>query len=336
MALNFDRYGRVIKPGVTYSALDDLEMERKQAQREHRYADVTDIWLRMQEMRRQQATSGPAARAGQDIQQQDTSDHAARAGEAFQKAENLTAGKSNEVMADPRITAAMDQLQSGMAGPYTQAIQQQMVNRMADQSAAAEAVNAEEIRNEAAAKGLDPTQALRGLQSQRQARNLAFQGDVGMQSTLANYEAGQNAARALGGMRMSQWGTVLPGYGQAANYNVQRTFGGQRAPAVTNSAPNLAFSQPSQAPSSPSPIPQLVNMQMGTQQPVNLNRPSPTTATSTPSPTKTRPPVIRQQQQPQGEQPIVWNANQRSSLLNSLNAPGTYKSWLTPENSPYP
>lgn len=162
----------------------------------------------------------------------------AKAEQAWQAGMDLTKGQSDKLMNDPRITAALDQLQAGMAsGPYSDAVQQQLISRRADQSARAEQVNANDIRNEAAAKGLDPTQALRQAQQERQQSNLAFSGDIRTNAVLQNYAAQQQAAQALAAARMSQYGQAQTGYSQAANANLNRQFGGGRTSAVQGGSP---------------------------------------------------------------------------------------------------
>jgi hypothetical protein len=155
----------------------------------------------------------------------------------------MTAGVSDQIMNDPQVAAALAQLESGMKeGPYSQAVQQQLVNRQADQSAAAEAVNADEMRNLAAARGLDPTQALRQGQQSRQAQNLAFSGDLRTKATLDNYAAQQAAAQNIAGTRLGQFGQAQPGYMQAADYATRVKDSAGRVSAVNNnSAPRLAF-----------------------------------------------------------------------------------------------
>jgi len=156
----------------------------------------------------------------------------------------MTAGVSDRIMNDSQVAAALGQLESGMkSGPYSEAIQQQLVNRNADQTAAMEATNAEQLRNEAAARGIDPSAALRQGQAQRQQSNIAFQGDLGSKAAVSNYEAQQNAARGLASARLSQYGQAQPGYGQASSYLANEQFTSPRTSAVqSNSAPSIAFS----------------------------------------------------------------------------------------------
>lgn len=160
------------------------------------------------------------------------------------KALAMTAGVSDSIMNDAQIAAALGQIESGMkSGPYSDAIQQQIVNRNADQSAAAEAANAEQLRNEAAARGIDPSAALRQGQAQRQQSNIAFQGDLNTKAALANYEAQQGAAKSLAGAKLNVYGQAQPGYSQAANYLANEQFTSPRVSSVqNNSAPTIAFS----------------------------------------------------------------------------------------------
>lgn len=176
---------------------------------------------------------------------------------ARDRALGLTVGMSDRIMNDPQAAAALARLESGMnAGPYTQEIQQQIVNRNADQTAAAESVNADEFRNQAAARGMsasDPAyQAqLRQGQSQRQQQNIAFQGDMGTRAALTNYEAQQNAARGLLSGRMAQYGQAQPGYMQGASWMANEQFTGGRTPAVAAAPRAMAFSQPQQQSGNP-------------------------------------------------------------------------------------
>jgi hypothetical protein len=176
---------------------------------------------------------------------------------AKDKALGLTAGVSDRIMNDPQVAAALAQLESGMkSGPYTPEIQQQIVNRNADQTAAAESVNADEFRNQAAARGMsssDPAyQAqLRQGQAQRQQQNIAFQGDMGTRAALENYSAQQNAARGLASGRLSQYGQAQPGYMQAANWTANEQFNGGRTPAVTGGGQPAFSQQPQQAQANP-------------------------------------------------------------------------------------
>jgi len=123
--------------------------------------------------------------------------------------------------ADAAWQEAMALLQK--QGPYTSEVVNQLTNRQADQTAAAEAVNAEEIRNTAAARGMDPTQALRQGQQQRQASNVAFSGDIASQAAVQNYAA-ETQGRLM-----------------AAQANLNRQFGGSSTPAVSG---GTAFSTP--------------------------------------------------------------------------------------------
>lgn len=100
-------------------------------------------------------------------------------------------------------------------GPYTPGVVNQLTNRRADQTAAAEAVGIEEARNQAAARGMDPAQAIRQMQQQRQAQNVAFTGDIASQGAIQNFAA------------------ETPGRMAAADALLRRQITGQSAPAVT-------------------------------------------------------------------------------------------------------
>lgn len=284
MALAFDSYGRVVEPGRSYTQLDDLELQRKQASKDKRYADASAIYGQMQKLKAAADPNSPETQAKV----------------AWDKAQELFLRE----------------------GPLNAGVQQQMVNRRADQSAAAEAVNAEEIRNMAAARGLDPTQALRQAQQQRQAQNLAFSGDLRSQAAVQNFAA------------------ETPGRMAAAQANLQRQFGATRTPAVQgNSAPSLAFSgQPSAASRSSGPIiPQVIqNPGAGQYVPTRtFGAPTGTTPAPAPAPApKPAPipggsgsgwvqlsgqPATRITTQP-ANKPITMTPTQSKSLLNSLNS----------------
>jgi hypothetical protein len=125
-------------------------------------------------------------------------------------------------------------------GPYTPQVTQQLVNRQADQTAFAEGVNAEELRNSAAARGLSPNDpgiqaALRQGQAQRQQSNIAFQGDIASQAAIQNFNA------------------QTPGMMAAAQANLGRQFGADRTPAVQGgggmpSMQRMPVSQPQRQP----------------------------------------------------------------------------------------
>jgi hypothetical protein len=101
-------------------------------------------------------------------------------------------------------------------GPYTPGVINQLTNRRADQTAAAEAVNVEEARNQAAARGMDPTQAIHQMQQQRQAQNVAFSGDIASQGAVQNFAA------------------ETPGRMAAAQAYLNRQITGGTQPAVTS------------------------------------------------------------------------------------------------------
>jgi hypothetical protein len=142
-------------------------------------------------------------------------------------------GKSPAMAASDKAEAAWQEAMALLQkqGPYTPAVVNQLTNRRADQTAAAEAVNAEEIRNQAAARGMDPSQAIRGLQQGRQAQNVAFSGDIASQAAVQNYAA------------------EAPGRMMAAQANLNRQFGGGTQPAVSGGG------VPTVAPPAPRPAP---------------------------------------------------------------------------------
>jgi hypothetical protein len=143
----------------------------------------------------------------------------------------MAAGPSPEQQSQAAWDQAMKLLLR--EGPYSKDVTQQLTNRQADQSAAAEAVNAEELRNSAAARGLSPNDpgiqaAMRQAQAQRQQSNIAFQGDIASQAAIQNFQATQ------------------PGYMAAAQANLNRQFGDQRQSAVQGGG--MMMQRPTAAP----------------------------------------------------------------------------------------
>jgi hypothetical protein len=133
-----------------------------------------------------------------------------------------------EVKSQAAWDTAMGLLQK--PGPYTPEVVNQLTNRRADQTAAAEAVNAEDIRNQAAARGMDPTQAIRGLQQDRQRGNIAFSGDIASRAAVDNFAA------------------EAPGRMMAAQANLNRQFGGATQNAVAGGGGvRTAMGQPTAA-----------------------------------------------------------------------------------------
>lgn len=194
-------------------------------------------------------------------------------------------------------------------GPYTPDVVNQLTNRRADQTAAAEAVNAEEIRNTAAARGMDPTQALRAAQQQRQASNVAFSGDIASQAAIQNFAA------------------ETPGRMAAAQANLQRQFGGATSPAVWGGGARQVAFAPQSTGYNPGAVHQQAATMNQTWQPINLNKPRTQVAQTTAAK-----PVIAPSTAAQPvafEQPIYRTPAQQSSLQNALNS----KTFLTPQQA---
>lgn len=139
---------------------------------------------------------------------------------------NDTEGRGTATMDDPRVNAALDQLQGVMNGtdaPYTQRVQDQLLARQGDMSAAAEGANADTLREGIAARGgsmLDPSAqaALHQLTQGRQQENQAAAGDIGTQATLQNFGARMNATGQLASTRLAQLGEANSQFNQGAHY----------------------------------------------------------------------------------------------------------------------
>lgn len=129
-------------------------------------------------------------------------------------------------LSDSEYQAAGKQhLYGAMEGPYTPGVQQSLINRQADMTAQAEGVQQEQLRNDAANRGLaftDPgVQAeARRLQSGRQQANIGIAGDVRSQAVQQNYAGGMNAARSLLGA--TQWQYPLAFSSNVGQQQLQR------------------------------------------------------------------------------------------------------------------
>lgn len=168
-----------------------------------------------------------------------------------------TEGRGDATMSDPYLTAALSRLsdiQSGKAVPFTDAVKSQMVSRHGDMSAAAEAANAEDLRESVAAGGgnmSDPSARARLSQGtqQRQAENLGYAGDVDTNSTLQNFQAQNDATHAITGTRLSQLNEANGQYNLGAHYHSGYTQQGDHVPGFQYQPP---ATQPWAGASSPS------------------------------------------------------------------------------------
>lgn len=219
-------------------------------------------------------------------------------------------GKSPAMLASDKSEAAWKEAMGLLQkqGPYTPEVVNQLTNRRADQTAAAEAVNAEEIRNQAAARGMDPAQAIRQGQQQRQAQNVAFSGDIASQAAVQNFAA------------------ETPGRMAAAQANLGRQFGGATQNAVAGGG-GTAFSAPRPI-YNPGSIHQQAATMNQTRQPTNLNRPSPVAATAAANAPKKPMDLTESQYMTPFSQRPNQNVQERTptqqdATLKSLNSPST-------------
>ena len=227
-------------------------------------------------------------------------------------------GKSPSMQASDKAEAAWKEAMGLLQkqGPYTPEVVNQLTNRRADQTAAAEAVNAEEIRNQAAARGMDPTQAIRGLQQGRQAQNVAFSGDIASQAAVQNFAA------------------ETPGRMAAAQANLNRQFGGATEPAVSSGG-GTAFPAPrSSGGGTAFPAPRSsggYNPGAVHQQAAQVRQPVGATAaanTKAATPVKPKPMDLTESQYmtPFNQRPnqsvIERTPTQQKTTLSNLNAPG--------------
>lgn len=146
---------------------------------------------------------------------------------------DLTQGRGDATMNDPRVSAALDLLQQHTKeGPYTDQVVNQQANRMADRTAAMAGNQAAALRSRAANSGgnvNDPSYqaAMNQADTGRMQQNNADRGDLESSATLNNYREQGNAAGQLGSMRMGQLGMANNQYNQAAQMyaNQQQTSG---------------------------------------------------------------------------------------------------------------
>jgi hypothetical protein len=338
MALAFDQYGRVQgapnygQPKTAAELQDEYNRASSLYSQSLRQSGAPTTYMANQNaaVAQQQRNKNAlwdqlqAARGSESAADPNNPQNQANA--AWGEATRLTSGFSDRILNDPQMAAAMQQLESMQkaGGPYTPEVQRQITNRFADQQAAAEAANAQEVRDMSAARGMDPRQAIAQGQAQRQQANIAFGGDMATKAALANYESTRGGASQLANMRLAQYSAAQPGYMAAAQANLQRQFGGQRAPSVTNSVPNLAFSGGgSQMQSSGSIIPQIVPQTP--QQPfVNRTYGGSSGAAPLQNQRRTAQAGATSNAQTGYAQPIVSTQPQRNTLLNSLNNASTY------------
>lgn len=124
-------------------------------------------------------------------------------------------------------SAALKKLRESLSGPYSEAAQTNLISRGADATAGAEGVMQDRIREDAAARGLNPTDpgvqaAQREALAARQAANQGLASDVRNRATEANYQGGLSTARTIlsvtkpdaapvvrpGGLRRSGYGGI--------------------------------------------------------------------------------------------------------------------------------
>ena len=159
---------------------------------------------------------------------------------------DMTRGRGDATMNDPRIKAALDRLQKNTEeGPYSPGVVNQMSNRMADRTAAVGANQAAALREQVANRGgsmNDPSfqAALNASNTGRMQQNNADRGDLESKATVTNYGAQGQAAQALAGTRLGQLSHADDMYGQAGNmYANQQTDSGQRQSTVPSFSPSF-------------------------------------------------------------------------------------------------
>lgn len=185
---------------------------------------------------------------------------------------DMTQGRGDATMNDPRVGAALDLLQQHTSeGPYTGAVVNQQANRMADRTSAMAGNQAEALRARAANSGgnvNDPSYqaAMNQADTGRMQQNNANRGDLESSATLNNYREQGNAAGQLGSMRMGQLGMANNQYNQAAQlYTSQKEQGSHVNNLGGGGGPtkDLGYKQPTYSPSDWSAIIDAINKNGG-------------------------------------------------------------------------
>ncbi len=190
-------------------------------------ASGTSANKRMQDLIAQQTAAQQApqpAQVQQQQQQQKQSD------DMFAKIQAMITGRSNEIRNDPVQTGVMNYLQSVMGGqnvPYSDTVLNSLNAQHGRGTASAQGAQMQQLREAMGAGGgsiYDPSYqaASREMDSERQGRNLDYQGQLGAQAGLANQQAQQNASMSLGQLRSNQ-NAQISGLDQAmAGYQAGR------------------------------------------------------------------------------------------------------------------
>lgn len=184
------------------------------------------------------------------------------AGDERRSAFDLTSGRAQDILDDPRIEAAMrayQQVLSGEGLPYSDDVVGMMEGRAADQAGAAYGAREQMARRRQAARGgsvndasfqQTQQQALSDKQRQVQGSNR----EIALQAALQNFNAQQQAAASLAGTRMGQYTAGNPLASQAADYHVQ-SYDQPYVPPISGGGVAATAPRPAPTPQ-PSPAPQ--------------------------------------------------------------------------------
>ena len=135
-----------------------------------------------------------------------------RVDEARRRVQELTEGRSREVMNDPYTASALDylkQVTGGQATPFNEATQAAMRSRASDNSASAMQAQADSVleaatRNGGSAQDPSVQAALRELNARRQTANQGASQDINAQANIANFNARMGGAANLASVRGAQ------------------------------------------------------------------------------------------------------------------------------------
>lgn len=176
-----------------------------------------------------------------------------------------TEGRGQATMSDPYTQAALDRFKgvaSGTTQPYDATTKNAMLSASSDQSAAAEASQAQQLQTQAAMNGgsvndASSQAALRELGANRQGANQSALNGINMQANLANFDAANQGAQQLASVRSNQNAQANQMYLAGAGYRAQdyatSESPGGRIPMGQGMTGNQGYN--------PQPMPQLTSYQ---------------------------------------------------------------------------
>lgn len=155
---------------------------------------------------------------------------------------DLTEGRADDILDDPRMRAALNAFQDTMdgGGPFSDDVVSGIRSRLSDQASAGAAARRDQIARQAAARGGSAYDAASQAAGRRVDEGLAQRGqtdarEMAIQAALGNFDAQQQAARDLMQARGSQYSLGNPLAQRAADL-YSRSYD---EPRTTYSAPTI-------------------------------------------------------------------------------------------------